>query len=76
VSPRLPVVDAKDLARVARKLGFVLDRQKGSHAVFLRENDRARIVIPMHSGTAIRPKTLLGILEDMGITVDEPRDLL
>ena len=76
MSPRLPVVDAKDLARVARKLGFVLDRQKGSHAVFLRENDRARIVIPMHSGTAIRPKTLLGILEDMGITVDELRDLL
>lgn len=29
MSPRLPVVEAKDLARVARSVGFVLDRQMG-----------------------------------------------
>jgi predicted RNA binding protein YcfA (HicA-like mRNA interferase family) len=33
LSPRLPAVEANDLVRVARKLGFILDRQKGSHAV-------------------------------------------
>jgi predicted RNA binding protein YcfA (HicA-like mRNA interferase family) len=76
VSPRLPVVEAKDLAKVARKLGFELDRQKSSHAVFRRETDRARIVIPMHTGRAIRLKTLAGILEDMGITADQLRELL
>jgi predicted RNA binding protein YcfA (HicA-like mRNA interferase family) len=76
VSPRLPIVEAKDLARIARKLGFELDRQKGSHAVFHRATDRARIVIPMHAGRAIRPKTLAGVLEDMGITVDQLRELL
>jgi predicted RNA binding protein YcfA (HicA-like mRNA interferase family) len=71
VSPRLPVVEAKDLARVARKLGFVLDRQRGSHAVFYRESDRARIVIPMQVGRAIAPGTLRGILEDMDLTVEK-----
>ncbi|MGH9317452.1 MAG: type II toxin-antitoxin system HicA family toxin [Thermoanaerobaculia bacterium] len=76
MSPRLPVVEAKDLARVARTLGFELDRQKGSHAVFRRESDRARVVIPMHSGKAIRPKTLVGILEDMGITSEQLWHLL
>ena len=76
MSPRLPVVEAKDLVRVARKLGFVFDRQKGSHAVYLRETDQARIVIPMHSGRTIRPGTLMGILEDMGITLDRLRELL
>lgn len=76
MSPRLPVVEPKDLARVARKLGFVLDRQKGSHAVYLREADGARVVIPMHSGRAIRPGTLLGILEDMELTVEWFRELL
>jgi predicted RNA binding protein YcfA (HicA-like mRNA interferase family) len=76
VSPRLPVVEAQDLARIARKLGFELDRQKGSHAVFRRNSDRSRVVIPMHSGRAIRPKTLAGILEDMGITADQLRELL
>jgi predicted RNA binding protein YcfA (HicA-like mRNA interferase family) len=76
VSPRLPVVEAKDLARVARKLGFELDRQKGSHAVFRRATDRARAVIPMHAGRALRLKTLLGILDDLGITAEELRELL
>ena len=76
MSPRLPVVEARDLVRVARKLGFELDRQKGSHAVFRRATDNARIVIPLHAGRSIRPKTLTGILEDMGITADQLRDLL
>ncbi len=76
MSPKPPVVEAKDLARVARKLGFDLDRQKGSHAVYLRQRDRARVVIPMHSGRAIHPKTLAGILEDLGISSDELRKLL
>jgi len=76
VSPRLPAVEAKELARVARKLGFVFDRQKGSHAVYLRQTDRARIVIPMHAGRTIRPGTLMGILEDIGITADRLLQLL
>ena len=76
MSPRLPVVEARDLVRVARKLGFELDRQKGSHAVFRRATDNARIVIPLHAGRSIRPKTLTGILEDMEITADQLRDLL
>ena len=76
MSPRLPVVEAKDLARVARRLGFVLDRQKGSHAVYRREADGARVVIPMHPVRAIRPGTLMGILEDLEITVERFRELL
>ena len=76
MSAKPPVVEAKDLARIARKLGFVLDRQKGSHAVFFRESDRARVVIPMHAGKAIRRKTLAGILEDLGITSEQLRELL
>ena len=76
MSAKPPVVEGKDLARIARKLGFVLDRQKGSHAVFFRESDRARVVIPMHAGKAIRRKTLAGILEDLGITPEQLRELL
>ena len=43
------VVTAKELVRAATRLGFVLDRQKGSHAVYVRGTDRA--VIPMHART-------------------------
>ncbi len=76
MSPRFPVVEAKDLARVATKLGFALDRQKGSHAIFYRQSDGVRIVIPMHSGRPLKRGTLSGILEDMGLAVEELRNLL
>ena len=71
MSPKLPVVKARDLVRVATKLGFVFDHQKGSHAIYYRGKDKARAVIPMHLGKDIRTKTLESILEDMGITPEE-----
>ncbi len=76
MSPRLPVLRARDVARVATKLGFALDHQKGSHAVYHRDRDNARVVIPMHRGKALKPKTLSGILDDLGITAEEFRRLL
>jgi len=72
----MPVVRAKEVVRVAEALGFVLDRQKGSHAIFYREKGGSRVVIPMHSGKTLKPKTLAGIVQDMGISLDEFRALL
>ena len=66
-------VRARDLVRAAKRLGFVLDRQKGSHAVYVRGRDR--VVIPMHAGRAIKAKTLASILSEMGITAAEVREL-
>lgn len=51
-------------------------RQRGSHATYRRDADRARLVVPMHAGEIIRPGTLLSMLKDMGITADQFRDLL
>lgn len=76
MSPKLPVVKAREVIRVATRLGFVFDHQKGSHAVYYREKDNARVVIPMHAGKDLRPKTLAGILDDMGVTPEEFRRLL
>ena len=73
MTPHLPAITAAQVVRVAISLGFHLDRQKGSHAVYYRETDGARLVIPMHSGTTMKPKTLTGIVADMGITMDELR---
>ena len=50
MSPKLPVVRATEVVRVAERLGFVFDRQRGSHAVYRRPTDGARVVIPMHAG--------------------------
>ncbi|MFA5027958.1 MAG: type II toxin-antitoxin system HicA family toxin [Candidatus Methylomirabilota bacterium] len=72
----MPVVRAAEVTRVAERLGFVLDRQRGSHAVYYRAADGARVVIPMHAGRDLKPKTLSGILNDLGVTPDEFRKLL
>jgi predicted RNA binding protein YcfA (HicA-like mRNA interferase family) len=73
---KLPAIRARDVARVAQSLGFVLDRQRGSHAVYLRGDDKKRVVIPMHSGKDLKPGTLRGIISDLGITPDEFMKLL
>ncbi|MGH7496051.1 MAG: type II toxin-antitoxin system HicA family toxin [bacterium] len=62
---------SSDLVRVARKLGFEKDRQKGSHAIYLRKTDEARVVIPVYKGKSIKPKTLAGIIHDLGLTSQE-----
>ena len=76
MTPFLPQVTAKDVARVAKKTGFLLDRQKGSHAVFVRPADKARVVIPMHTGRDIRTKTLYAIIDDLRISPEEFKRLL
>jgi len=73
---KLPRVKAKDVVKVAQKLGFVLDRQSGSHAVYYREEDKRRVVIPIHAGKDIKLKTLHGIIKDMGLEPEEFKSLL
>ncbi|MBE0478923.1 type II toxin-antitoxin system HicA family toxin [Candidatus Aerophobetes bacterium] len=76
MNDRLPQVKAKDVVHVATKLGFRFDRQSGSHAIYYRESDKKRIVIPVHSGRDIKRKTLSGIINDMGIKVEKFKKLL
>ena len=70
MTPKQPTATAKDVVRVAEKLGFEFRRQKGSHAIYVRNRDQARVVIPMHKGN-LKRKTLTGIILDLKITVEE-----
>jgi predicted RNA binding protein YcfA (HicA-like mRNA interferase family) len=76
LSPAVPAVTGKQMAKAATGAGFRLDRQRGSHAVFVRDSDKRRVVIPMHAGKTIKPKTLMGIVRDMGLTLEEFAALL
>jgi predicted RNA binding protein YcfA (HicA-like mRNA interferase family) len=68
---KLPAVAARDVIRVAERLGFTFDRQRGSHAVYLRVSDKRRLVIPVHKGRDLKPGTLRGLIDDMGVSVEE-----
>ena len=67
---KLPAVPAREVIRVAEKLGFEFDRQKGSHAVYLRVSDKRRIVVPVHKGRDLKPGTLRGLIDDRGLSVE------
>ncbi|MGD0127546.1 MAG: type II toxin-antitoxin system HicA family toxin [Terriglobia bacterium] len=60
------------MARVVRRLGFEFRRQAGSHAIYVRPTDHARVVIPMHSGVAIKRKTLRAISQTQRRGVLQP----
>lgn len=75
MTPKLPAATAKDLVRVAERLGFVFRRQRGSHAIYVRQSDQARVVIPIHKGE-LKRKTLRGIIQDLRVNVEEFTKLL
>jgi predicted RNA binding protein YcfA (HicA-like mRNA interferase family) len=75
VTPKLPAISPKELARIAERLGFVLRRQRGSHAIYVRASDQARVVIPMHGGD-LKRKTLRSIIQDLRISVEEFQSML
>ena len=74
--PKLPSIRAREVARVAVAVGFILDRQRGSHAVYYRASDNRRVVIPMHGSKDLKPGTLRALVHDLGLTVDEFNDKL
>jgi predicted RNA binding protein YcfA (HicA-like mRNA interferase family) len=68
--PKLPRVTAAETIRVLEKIGFVLDRQKGSHRIYYHPNG-SRAVVPVHAGKILSPKVLKDILRSAGLSVEE-----
>jgi predicted RNA binding protein YcfA (HicA-like mRNA interferase family) len=66
---------ARDLQKVARKLGFQLVRQKGSHARWKHPDGRAT-TIPIHGDNEIGSWLFYEILKQMGVTEEDFRKLL
>lgn len=65
----MPQIKPKRLVAILIRFGFVLVRQKGSHA-FYRHPDGRQTVIPMHPSD-LYPGTLRGILKDIDLTPDD-----
>jgi mRNA interferase HicA len=75
MSARLPIVSAKDAIRALERAGFVVQRQRGSHATWRHPVSRRTIVVPMHGGDLERP-LLKVILQQAGLSEAEFRALL
>ena len=72
---RLPVVSGRDLVRALGQIGYVADRQKGSHIVLRHtEPPYRRVTVPDHK--EIAKGTLRAILRQVGLTAQDLDHLL
>ncbi|WP_058866055.1 type II toxin-antitoxin system HicA family toxin [Chloracidobacterium thermophilum] len=71
----LPQISGRELVKVLKKIGYEQDRQRGSH-IIMRQKDypHRRVTVPDHK--EIAKGTLRAIIREIGLTIDELRDLL
>lgn len=64
--PKLSPVSSKKLIKILKKEGFVVVRQKGSHARLIHQDGR-KTTIPIHAGEKIGKGLLHKILKDTNL---------
>ena len=71
----LPVLSGRDFIKVLAKLGYVVDRQRGSHVILRHARPpHRRLVVPDHD--EIAKGTLRALMREAGLSADDLRDLL
>lgn len=72
---RLPTdLSGRDLIKALQRIGFVVQRQRGSHIVLRRDSPFARVTVPDHK--SLRLGTLRTILREADLTVEQLMELL
>lgn len=67
---KLPSVKPRELIKLFEKLGYVVDRQKGSHVILFHPLSKRRLTIPMHTKD-VPNGTLLAIIKQAGLTKED-----
>ena len=73
--PPVPALRGERVVRALERAGFKVARISGSHHI-LRHPDGRGTTVPVHPGRDIAKGTLRGVLDDIGMTVEELRKLL
>ncbi len=67
---KTPSLTPKELIRILKHKGFVLERSRGSHQLWLHPASQKRVIVPMHKKDL--PKgTFHAILKQAGIEKSE-----
>lgn len=73
---KLPALSAKKVEKAIKRAGFVLVRQKGSHAIYVNPLTKNKTIIPIHSSKTIKKPLLMAIIKDCELTIKEFLDLI
>ncbi|MFA4887425.1 MAG: type II toxin-antitoxin system HicA family toxin [Candidatus Nanoarchaeia archaeon] len=71
MNKKLPRLSGKEVIKILSKVGFRVERQKGSHIILVKETSKGKrsTVVPNHS--EIDKGTLLEIIRQSGMTREE-----
>jgi predicted RNA binding protein YcfA (HicA-like mRNA interferase family) len=67
----LKTISGKDFAHLLEKLGWKLIRVKGSHHVYMKSGNPARISVPIHGNEDLKIGLLRYFMKVAGISEDE-----
>ena len=73
--PPVPALRGGRVVKALERAGFKVARISGSHHI-MRHPDGRGTTVPVHPGRDLAKGTLRGILDDIGLSVDDLRDLL
>lgn len=68
--PKFPSLTPQKVIKILEKKGFVLDRSKGSHRIYIHPQTGKRTVVPFHRKD-LPQGTLRDILKQAGVEPDE-----
>jgi predicted RNA binding protein YcfA (HicA-like mRNA interferase family) len=70
----LPVVSGGELVKALEQVGFVVDRQRGSHIILFRADPPTTVTVPDHR--ELDRGTLRAILRQADVSPSKLRELL
>ena len=72
MTSKLPSFNARQVISILMRHGFGLDRQSGSHALFIHPDGR-RTTVPIHGKRDLGKGLLRQIMRDADLTLDDLR---
>ena len=72
---RLKLLTAKEFEKILLQLGFIKQRQKGSHA-FYKHPDGRTTVLPFHTGKTLTRPTICAVIREIKITINDYNALI
>lgn len=63
-----------DIIKALRRLGFIIDHQRGSHIFLHNLEKNITVIVPNHS--ELKKGTLHSILKKVDLTIDSLKDLI
>lgn len=64
----------KQVVKALRRIGYIVDHQRGSHIFMYNIYKNASVIVPLHS--EVKKGTLNSILKKVGLTIDELKKLI